>query len=134
MRVLVLKSSFVLVEWIKLLAELTVSCKVVSEIEANIEIKQFLSSTLAECVGHNPSDVCEYTFHYRTHNYFFQFNRVEEDGISCDDKEDALISRIEHIVRDKLHCDMPFDEQTMEHVRALVGAYSSLLIENYSQR
>lgn len=51
-----------------------------------------------------------------------------------DDKEDAVISRIENIVRDKLHCPMPFEEQTMEHIRALVGAYSSLLIENYSKR
>lgn len=53
MRVLVLKSSFVLVEWIKLLAELTVSGKVVSEAEAATEINQFLSSTMAECVGYN---------------------------------------------------------------------------------
>jgi hypothetical protein len=52
MRVLVLKSSFVLIEWIKLLAELTVSGKVFSETEANVDIKQFLSSTLAECVGY----------------------------------------------------------------------------------
>lgn len=134
MRVLVLKSSFVLVEWIKLLAELTVSGKVVSEAEAATEIKKFLSSTLAECVGYNSFNL-QY-LSYFTAQFFIviNFELVEEDGIPCDDKEDAVVSRIEHIVRDKLNCAVPFDEQTTEHVRALIGAYSSILIENYSQR
>jgi hypothetical protein len=82
----------------------------------------------------NINDVTGFILHCSTRHYFFYFERIEEDGIPTDDKEDAVVSRIEQIVRNELHCAMTFDEQTMEHVRALIGAYSSLLIENYSQR
>jgi hypothetical protein len=51
MRVLVLKTSFVLVGWINILAELTQSGKRVSDVEADADIKHFLSATLKECVG-----------------------------------------------------------------------------------
>ena len=51
MRVLVLKSSFVLVGWINILAELTQSGKIVSDVEADADIKHFLSLALKECVG-----------------------------------------------------------------------------------
>jgi hypothetical protein len=80
------------------------------------------------------NDLSGFILHCSTLHYFIYFAHIEEDGIPSGDKEDAVVSRIERIVRDELNCAMPFDEQTMEHVRALIGAYSSLLIENYSQR
>lgn len=51
MQVLVLKSSFVLISWIHILADLTESKEVVTCIEANNSIKHFLSATLKECAG-----------------------------------------------------------------------------------
>jgi hypothetical protein len=83
---------------------------------------------------YNVNDLSGFILHCSTLHFLIYFERIEEDGIPSGDKEDAVVSRIERIVRDELNCAMPFDEQTMEHVRALIGAYSSLLIENYSQR
>ena len=51
MQVLVLKSSYVLIGWINVLAELTESKRVVPSSQANSDIKHFLSATLKECVG-----------------------------------------------------------------------------------
>lgn len=51
MQVLVLKSSYVLIGWINVLAELTESRRVVPSSQANSDIKHFLSATLQECVG-----------------------------------------------------------------------------------
>lgn len=51
MRVLALKSSFVLVEWINILSELTLNGRVIGEVEAESNIVQFLASTLKECAG-----------------------------------------------------------------------------------
>ena len=51
MRVLALKSSFVLVEWINILSELTQDGRIISDVQADTDIAQFLSSTLKECTG-----------------------------------------------------------------------------------
>ena len=51
MRVLALKSSFVLVEWINILAELTLDGRYFNDAEATIDIAHFLSSALKECSG-----------------------------------------------------------------------------------
>lgn len=57
-----------------------------------------------------------------------------EDGFPLDDQHDVISLRIQLILTDELLCTTPFDEQTMEHVRALVGAYLALLTENYEHR
>jgi hypothetical protein len=60
--------------------------------------------------------------------------KIEEEGEASEEKHDQVVEKIENILRDQLHCLLSFDEQTMEHIRALVGAYLSLLLENYEQR
>ena len=57
-----------------------------------------------------------------------------EDGFPSDDQHDLISLRIQLILTDELLCTIPFDEQTMEHIRALVGAYLALLTENYEHR
>ena len=138
MRVLVLKTSFVLVGWINILAELTESGKIVSDVEADADIKHFLSSTLKECVGDDHIFVLSVIFDSYFDAMFLRLSillmKTEEEGEPSEDKKDQVIEKIENILRDQLHCSLPFDEQTMEHIRALVGAYLSLLLENYEQR
>lgn len=138
MRVLVLKTSFVLVGWINILAELTESGKIVSDVEADADIKHFLSSTLKECVGDDQIFVLSVIFDSYFEAMFLRLlillMKTEEEGEPSEEKKDQVIEKIENILRDQLHCSLPFDEQTMEHIRALVGAYLSLLLENYEQR
>ena len=57
-----------------------------------------------------------------------------EEGFPSEDEHDLLSLRIQLILTDELLCTIPFDEQTMEHIRALVGAYLALLTENYEHR
>ena len=133
-----LKTSFVLVGWINILAELTESGKIVSDVEADADIKHFLSSTLKECVGDDQIFVLSVIFDSYFEAMFLRLlillMKTEEEGEPSEDKKDQVIEKIENILRDQLHCSLPFDEQTMEHIRALVGAYLSLLLENYEQR
>ena len=68
------------------------------------------------------------------HDNSYSSTIIEEEGEPSEEKHDQVIEKIENILRDQLHCLLPFDEQTMEHIRALVGAYLSLLLENYEQR
>ena len=133
-----LKTSFVLVGWINILAELTESGKIVSDVEADADIKHFLSSTLKECVGDDQIFVLSVIFDSYFEAMFLRLlillMKTEEEGEPSEEKKDQVIEKIENILRDQLHCSLPFDEQTMEHIRALVGAYLSLLLENYEQR
>lgn len=62
------------------------------------------------------------------------FTILVEDGFSLVDQHDLISLRIQLILTDELLCTTPFDEQTMEHMRALVGAYLALLTENYENR
>ena len=64
-----------------------------------------------------------------THDVF-----AEEEGIGAIDIADPLCARIERIKREQLNCFIPFDNQTMDHVGALVGAYLDLSMENYKYR
>ena len=50
------------------------------------------------------------------------------------DIDDHLVARIERIKSEQLKCNIPFDNQTMDHVGALIGAYLELSMENYRQR
>lgn len=64
-----------------------------------------------------------------THDIF-----AEEEGIGAIDGADPLVARIERIKREQLNCYIPFDNQTMDHIGALVGAYLDLSMENYKYR
>ena len=44
------------------------------------------------------------------------------------------MARIERIKSEQLKCNIPFDNQTMDHIGALIGAYLELSMENYRQR
>jgi hypothetical protein len=137
MRILALKSSFVLVEWINILAEVTQSGRVYSESEASEDIKHFLMSALKECVGGRFFHLlyfCSVMLFSWSYGYFNTYITVEEDGVASAEKLDPVVLRIERIVRDQLNCTVPFDNQTMDHVGALVGAYLDLSMENYRQR
>lgn len=57
-----------------------------------------------------------------------------EEGFPSDDQHDLISLRIQRILTEELLCTIPFDEQTMEHMRALVGSYLALLTENYDHR
>lgn len=108
MKVLSLRSSHVLVEWINILSEITQSKKIYNKAESNKHIKYFLRNVLNEC--------------------------REIDGEESEDKLDPTIPMVEGILKDQLKCQIPLDRQTMEHVVALVGAYTNLLLENYQGR
>ena len=54
--------------------------------------------------------------------------------MSTIDSTDPLVARIERIKREELNCFVPFDNQTMDHIGALVGAYLDLSMENYKYR
>lgn len=108
MKVLSLRSSHVLVEWINILSEITQSKKIYNKAESNKHIKYFLRNVLNEC--------------------------RETEGEESEDKLDPTIPMVESILKDQLKCQIPLDRQTMEHVVALVGAYTNLLLENYQGR
>lgn len=76
MRVLSLRSSHVLVEWINILSEITQSKKTYSNADSNKHIKYFLKNVLNEC--------------------------RETEGQESEDKLDPTIIMVEGILKDQL--------------------------------